>query len=319
MLLHTFTNEMINRMPVDGDYVLASVAQKKTTTGKDFIEASISDREGRMRCVKWDATPDEADALVAGSVVHIVGMVTEYKDALQITASEMLPVPTEEADLTPLVPVAPRTGEDMFNELYTMAENFKDEELSNVVCTILDEQKEHLLTLPGGKAMHHTMISGLLYHTTCMAEDAVKLSEIYTWLNGDLLAAGAILHDIGKIKEFQVGPLGTVTDYTVEGGLETHLYLGAHYVNEVCERLKVKDETRMLLVHMLLSHHGQPDYGSPVKPAFAEAYMLHAIDEMDSRMDMFHSAEQDLEPGTRAETGAFALDKVRVYKPSFRK
>ena len=163
MANHVFLKDMIDGMPIDCDYVLVSHTIKQTKAGKDFIDATVSDKGGQIACKKWDVIGEEA--LVDGGVVHIIGTVN------------------------PLLPVAPRAGIDMFNELYELASNFKNEDLRNVTCHILKQEKDKLLNMPGGKSMHHAMINGLLYHTVCMTEDAIALSKVYPEINAELLEA----------------------------------------------------------------------------------------------------------------------------------
>lgn len=314
---HVFMKDMIDGMPIDCDYVLVSHTIKQTKAGKDFIDATLSDKGGQIACKKWDVIGEEA--LVDGGVVHIIGTVNPYNGAMQIRADEIIPREISDVDLEPLLPVAPRAGIDMFNELYDLASNFKNEDLRNVTCHILKQEKDKLLNMPGGKSMHHAMINGLLYHTVCMTEDAIALSKVYPEINAELLEAGTILHDIGKIWEFDTGPLGLIKDYSVEGNLEGHLYMGAAHIASICDLLHVSAETKLMLTHMILSHHGKPEYGAVKEPMFAEAFMLNMIDELDSHLEVYLRLEKEAEPGKMTERAAQALGKnLHVYHPTFR-
>lgn len=316
MANHVYAKNMIDGMPIESDYILVSHSVKKTVKGKDYIDATLSDRENQIHCNKWDATGKEV--LEDGGIVHIIGNANLYNGNMQIKANDMFMVDINSADLEPLIPMAPRAGIDMYNELYDLAQSFKDEDLSKVACYILTEQKDHLLNTPGGKFMHHAMINGLLYHTTCMVEDAAALSKVYPTINAELLETGAMLHDIGKIWEFSLGPTGLVKEYSAEGNLEGHLYIGAQYVSSVCDKLGVNDEKKRMLAHMILSHHGRPEYGAVVRPMFAEALMLNLIDELDSHLEIFLRVEKDAEPGAMTERGYNGIDSVHVYHPTYR-
>lgn len=316
---HVSLKDMSVGMPIDCDYILASHLIKQTQQQKDFIDATLQDKNGQIHCNQWDT--NGAENLTDDSIVHVVGTVTEYKGTLQIKATSIVPRDIDEVDLTDLLPVAPRDGLEMFNELYDMAKNFKNEDLRALTCHILQQRKDKLLKTPGGKSMHHAVINGLLYHTTRMVETAAAISKVYPEINAELLEAGAMLHDIGKTEEFDVGPLGLVKDYTNEGGLETHVFIGAHYVANMCDLLHLSAETKLLMTHMLLSHHGVPVHGSLVHPMFAEASLLNKIDEIDSRMDIYMRAEKTAEPGKMTDRGVYGLaddTNLRVYHPSFR-
>ena len=161
--------------------------------------------------------------------------------------------------------------------------------------------------------MHHAERSGLLHHTTDMLRLAKALLEIYPWLNRDLLLAGVIIHDLGKIDEMKSDQTGNVTDYTRDGQLLGHLVRGITNLNRVAEETGVTGECLILLEHMLLSHHGESEYGSPKPPMFAEAEALHWIDIMDARMNTMKTVTDKTPPGAFSEK-IFSLDR-RVYHP----
>lgn len=315
---HIHVSDIAENTPVEGVYILNSHSIRTTKNGKDFLDCTISDESGSIQCKMWDATPDVAESLKDGGAVEIVGTGSSYNGTPQMILKKITFIPLEQVDLTGLLPTAPRKGIDMFNELHDLASGFKDDELKKVVLTILDENKDQLLHQPAAKSVHHAMISGLLYHMTCMTEDAIAISKIYPSLNAELLEAGTILHDIGKLWEFTTGETGLVTDYSVLGNLQGHIYMGARYVGNTCDRLGISQEKSMLLQHMILSHHGQPEWGSAVTPRCQEAYVLHVIDDMDAHLNAMINVEEEVNPGEVSAQFIKAID-ARVYKPTFRK
>ena len=150
---------------------------------------------------------------------------------------------------------------------------------------------------PGGKTMHHDYIGGLLEHTVSVVGICRFLSSHYEGVNGDLLTAGALLHDVGKVHELSYEG---AFDYTDEGRLLGHLYMGAEYVDRVCASLPgFPPEKAMLLKHMILSHHGELEYGSPKRPKILEAVLLHFVENMDAKVTAFNDAIEDLPEGVR--------------------
>jgi 3'-5' exoribonuclease len=180
---------------------------------------------------------------------------------------------------------------------------------------MLETAGEDLTWFPAAQRMHHAERSGLLHHTTDMLRLARAMLEVYPWLNRDLLLAGVIIHDLGKMEELKSDPTGNVSDYTREGQLLGHLVLGIKNLNRTAERLGIRGEPVILLEHMLLSHHGESEYGSPKAPMFPEAEALHWIDMTDARMNTMKSAADKTPEGAFSEK-IFSLDR-RVYHPRY--
>ncbi len=142
------------------------------------------------------------------------------------------------------------------------------------------------------------------------------MMEIYPFLNHDLLVSGIILHDMAKLVEMDASSIGIVREYTVPGTLLGHISIGVEQIGRVGREVSASEEVIMLLQHMVLSHHYEPDYGSPVKPMFPEAEMLHHIDLIDARMYDMRHVQDTLEPGTLSDF-IFSLDRRKVYRPEF--
>jgi 3'-5' exoribonuclease len=217
--------------------------------------------------------------------------------------------------MSQLVPCAPRKPEDMMAEIRETIASFTSENLRKLTEGMLETAGGDLSWFPAAQRMHHAERSGLLHHTSDMLRLAKAMLEIYPWLNRDLLLAGVIIHDLGKIDELKSDKAGNVTDYTRDGQLLGHLVRGITNLNRVADRLGIHGETVVLLEHMLLSHHGESEYGSPKAPMFPEAEALHWLDMMDARMNTMKGVEDKTPDGAFSEK-VFSLDR-RVYHPRY--
>jgi len=180
---------------------------------------------------------------------------------------------------------------------------------------MLKRKGEMLCTIPAAKSVHHSFVGGLLMHTLNMLRLADFLSNLYAeTVDRSLLLAGTLLHDFSKAEEYNLSALGLVTDYSLKGQLLGHLVMGAREVADVAGELGVSEEKSILLQHMLLSHHGQPEFGAAVLPQCAESELLYLIDSVDSRMEIYQEAMDETPVGTFSKK-IFALDK-RIYHHS---
>jgi 23S rRNA maturation-related 3'-5' exoribonuclease YhaM len=191
--------------------------------------------------------------------------------------------------------------------------SLQDADYRKLAETLFSRRKEQFKTVPAAKSIHHGFRNGLLMHTANMLQTAEFLSDLYAEVvNRDLLLTGTLLHDMAKIREFTFSPLGAVRDYSVEGRLLGHPFMGAQEVAEAAQALGVPQEKSVLLQHLLLSHHGEPEFGAAVLPMCAEAELLHLIDLIDSRMEIYAETLQDLPAGSFSDR-IYALEK-RIYK-----
>ena len=179
---------------------------------------------------------------------------------------------------------------------------------------LLRRHGEDFPLIPAAKSVHHGFRMGLLMHTGNMLKIADFLAGLYPEvIDRSLLLAGTFAHDLAKAREFQLSELGLATDYTVAGQLLGHLVMGAQEAAEVTKALGIPEEKGMLLQHLILSHHGEPEFGAAVKPACAEAELLSYIDGIDSRMEICREALAETETGRFSER-IFALDGRRMYR-----
>ena len=298
---------------IEGFYILKTAQIKSSNSGKPFLAAGITDCSGVIDAKIWDyAGP--LGAQDEGSVVKLRGSVSEFRGALQLIITRIrLAQEGDNYDLGDLVPTAPIDAADSWKELLELIENIQDPDYRRVCQEVLRQNEERFRMLPGGKSMHHSFVNGLLMHTLYMARIAGFLAGLYKEvIDRDLLMAGTILHDVAKCREFITSPLGLVTEYSVPGELLGHLVMGAQAVAEAAKELNVPEEKSMLLQHMLLSHHGDPEFGAAVRPMCAESELLSLIDLVDSRMEIYKETLEETEKGKFSKR-VFALDK-KIYR-----
>ena len=303
---------------IEGFYILKTASIRTASNGKPYLNASIADASGKMEAKMWDFNGKLGPA-EEGKVVKIRGEVTEFKGSLQMNIRRIrLAESTDNYALEDLVPTAPIDSVKEMEYVQDLIASMEDEDYRLLCAEMLDRHMASFGKIPAAKNVHHSFLSGLLMHTSSMLRIADFLAtEIYpTVVNRSLLLAGTLLHDFGKEKEYDFSELGLVTDKSVEGMLVGHLVLGAEEVGEVGRKLGIPEKKLLLLRHMLLSHHGMPEFGAAVIPSTAEAELLSYIDLLDSRMEIYAETFETLEPG-RFSDKVFSLDK-KIYNHGLR-
>lgn len=299
---------------VEGFYVLRDVVIKTSSNGKPFLSGVLTDQSGSIDIKVWDYSgPVGSDSGDAGKVIKIRGDVSEYKGQPQLTLSHIRLAQEDDIyDVSRLVPVAPIERDAAYQSVVDLIDSMEDLDYRNIAKTMLLRHMDAFRNIPAAKNFHHGFLSGLLMHTSNMLKIADFLSGMYgNIINRSLLLTGAFLHDFAKETEFCFSELGIVTDYSVKGMLLGHLVMGAQEVKDVCRELDIPEDKSVLLQHMILSHHGEPDFGAAVRPMFAEAELLSYIDLVDSRMEIYEENLRNVEPGTFSNR-IFALDK-KIY------
>lgn len=303
---------------LDDIFVLTekSVAQKKN--GENYLKITISDKSGTISGNIWDNADQIGSVVKSGDFVHVTGGISEYRGALQVTPKTMTPCERDTINPADFLPVSPYPPEKMFERLRLEAEtHIRDEYIKKLVNVFFDDPDfaRRFMTAPAAKKMHHAYSGGLLEHTLSMTILARKMAEHYRNYRGgidlDLLIAGAIFHDIGKIREFQYD---YVIDYTDEGGLINHIVIGCGMVDEKIRKIEgFPEETAWKIKHMIVSHHGTREFGSPEPPKIIEAVLLHHIDNIDAKMNgiLEFIAKEDPD---EAWTGFSPMTGTRIYK-----
>ena len=295
-------------------FLLVKASNKKTSSkGDDYLDMTLADRTGEINAKLWSYVPSLHGDYQPGDIVKVRGTISQYNGADQLRIDKIRhSTPGDQVDTSGLVQTADYSGEDMFGELFFIAEGFKDEELKRLTLTLLSENKEKLLYWPAAFKLHHAIRSGLMMHVLSIVRLAQRVAEVYPFIDRDLLLAGAMLHDIAKTAEYEMTPSGLASGYTVKGNLVGHLAMGAMMIEDAAKRLGIDSEVVMLLQHMVLSHHGEPEFGAAVRPAFIEAELLSQLDMMDARMYEMREATANAANGEF--TGKlWSMDNRKLY------
>ena len=309
----------INQMKKDeffeGFYLIKSAEVRQTRAGKDYIAFTFQDDSGEIEGKLWDAQPHNVAEYTAGKVVHMQGRREVYNNTPQVNQLVLrLPragEPNDPADFREKPPVDPKDLRDYLAQMIFKIEN---PVWQRVVRALYSKYDKEFYSYPAAKTNHHAFESGLAFHTATMVRLADAIGDIYPQLNKSLLFAGIMLHDLAKVIELS-GP--DDTEYTVRGNLIGHIALIDEEITKVLLELKIDDskEDVIVLRHVILSHHGLLEYGSPVRPRIMEAVILHMIDNLDAEMMMMTGALAKVGEGEMTSR-IFAMDNRSFYKPN---
>jgi len=307
-----YISEMKTGDQPDGFYLLQNANAKQTAAGKPFLSAVLADCTGTIDALVWNYSGSVSPADI-GAVVKIKGTVSEFRGAAQITIDRIrLATDADRYDLKELIPTAPIDTDAAYRKIEEIVDSISDTDYAAVCREMLRKYGDRFRTIPAAKSVHHSFLNGLLMHTLFMLQTADHMAGLYSAvIDRSLLLAGTLLHDFAKIEEFKTSPLGLVTEYSTKGQLLGHLVMGAQEVARVGEILHMPEEKSVLLQHMILSHHGEPEYGAAVRPVCAESELLSFIDMIDSRMEIYRETFQETPAGEFSKR-IFALDR-RVY------
>ena len=285
-----------------------------TTQGSSFMTIILQDKSGDLDAKLWDTNESHVKMYEAGKIVKIGGDVHEYRGKNQLRIKSIRPVKADEGiSISDLVPSAEKSKEVLYEELMQYFFEMENPNIQRITRHLLKKHEAAFKTYPAATRNHHDYVSGLIDHVVSMLKLGKSLAELYPSLNKDLLYSGIILHDIGKVVELS-GPIAT--QYTIEGNLIGHITIMVNEISKAADELEISGEEVMLLQHMVLSHHGKEEWGSPKRPMLKEAEMLHYIDNIDAKMNMLDRALGKTNSGEFSER-IFPLDNRSFYKPSF--
>lgn len=300
---------------IEGYYLIKALNLKTSSNNKKYLDLMLADRSGEVNAKIWDVDEDIEQEYQIGTIVKVRGDVTLWNEQHQLKVIKTRPMEEgDEVDYEDLIPSAPLRSQDMVEFIWSKVQQVGNPEIKRLLEHALVTYRDKLEYYPAAMRNHHAIRSGLLYHLYRMIESGEALCRIYG-LNWDLLLAGIVLHDIEKLNEMDANELGIVSGYTVEGQLLGHIVTGITQIDRWCRELAISDELRVLIQHMILSHHYQPEYGSPKKPHFAEAELLHHLDMIDARIYDIQKANLETRPGAFSEP-IFSLERRKVYHPT---
>lgn len=292
--------------------LIKGITEKKTRSNKPYVTLTLADKSGEINANFWNNTKESVGVSV-GELVLAELEAAPYNGAMSYTVKRLQNAAgVEDVDISDFVASAPVSPAKIFKRCMDEVDNMNDKEIAALVRTIYENNKEKLLRHSAAKTIHHNVIGGLLWHVYRMVEVAKSPCAIYENIDKDVVMAGVLLHDIGKIKELDTDPMG-VTTYTNAGMLFGHVFMGAEMVRDCGIMLGMPAHKIDAITHIILSHHGKKEWGAVVEPATSEAYMVHAIDVLDSKMYVYEKVTKDLEPETYSDR-QYGLEGVSVYR-----
>ena len=294
-------------------YLLIKESKKGVTTvGKPFMSLILQDRSGDIEAKLWDTNEEHEQMYQAQVIVRVGGEIHDYRGKNQLRVKQIrVARPEEGVQISDLLPTAAIPKEQLFEGLMQFFFEIKNPNISRITRNLIKKHQEQLLIFPAASKNHHDYASGLLDHVVSMLHLSKAICDLYPTLNRDLMYAGIILHDIGKVIEL-TGPVGTA--YTIEGNLLGHITIMVNEIGQAAKELVIEGEEVMLLQQLVLSHHGKEEWGSPKKPMIQEAEIIHYIDNIDAKMNMLTRALEKTKPGEFTER-LFPLDNRSFYKP----
>jgi len=275
-----------------GFCIVKSKRVRQTRDNKFFIDVDLQDASGSLNAKIWDDFDRLKDEFERGDVVKIEASIDQYKDQLQAKIKRLRKSrPDDPVDMAALMPITKEDIDTMYSEILKMIEEVKNPHLKELLYFFFDDEEtaEKIKRAPAARNIHQAYVGGLLEHVWHMAKSGrALLREVYPQLDPDLVLAGILIHDLGKLLELELSP---AISYTKLGYLEGHIFLGLKMLDEKLRKLPdFPDELRLQLEHIILSHHGEKEFGSPVLPATPEAMLIHQIDNLDAKLAIVQEA-----------------------------
>ena len=303
---------------VEGFCLVKSVFVKNNVKGADYLDFVLADAGGEVNAKLWDYSASVHGSYAVGDVIKVRGTINLWKDVEQLKIDRIRHKHDgDTVDMSAIVASSPVDGEEMFERIYDFAGSFSDADLARLTRYLLRSHRERIAVYPAALRLHHAERCGLMFHTGTMLEAAKAIvsvyKPIYPELSPDLVYAGVILHDIAKTEELDVGELGVATAYSTRGQLIGHINMGVSMVEQAAAELQTPEELKDLLAHILLSHHGQPEFGSPKFPMFPEAEIVSTVDRLDAQLFEMYDALGGVETGRFTER-QWSLDNRQLYR-----
>ena len=296
---------------INGQFLISNSAKCLNNAGAAYMNLELKDSSGTINAKKWEASLEDETNLVIGSVIYLEGDVLKYKDSLQIKLLSYSVVDPKDVDVAKFVKAPPVPKEELIKRFNQYVEGIKNEDCRKILDYLIKRLSPKLFDYPAAVSVHHDYASGLLMHTVSMADIGSYLADYYGDIDKDMLITGILLHDMGKTIEFE-GPV--IYKYSLEGKLLGHISIMVSEIRRAAEGLKITGEVPLLLEHMVLSHHGSNEFGSPILPLTKEALLLSLIDNLDSKMVFTAKALEGVNPGEFTNK-LFPLDNRMMYKP----
>ncbi|HUZ95144.1 MAG TPA: OB-fold nucleic acid binding domain-containing protein [Edaphobacter sp.] len=270
-------------------FALSSLSVREKKQGGQYLALTLTDKTGTMEARMWDDIADALASCSEGCYVKVQGQVSKYQGKFQITLQKMRNAAESEIDPADYLPATLYNVDEMWAELRGYVSQFTNPDLERLVFAFLDDEAiaSAFRTAPAAKRLHHAWLGGLLEHVVTLVRVCLATAPFYPEVNSDLLVTGAILHDIGKTRELH---WKNSFGYTLEGQLIGHISIAQGMLLEkVKELAPFPEKLRVLVEHMILSHHGKYEFGSPKLPMTAEALLLNMLDDLEAKMQVLRN------------------------------
>lgn len=309
-----------NKEIIDAFFLVVSVTQEQTKTDnpKPFLNIVLANKHNEINCKLWDNSADDFDFFSTNSIIKVRAEVNEYRGNKQLIIKKY----REEygLNISEFIPTTHIHIEDEYNHILSVINDFENDTLRTICKMLIIDNASDIKKIGAAKVHHHSIVGGWLEHTSTMLKNGIALITSYNNnINKELLLAGIILHDIGKLREFKYNQYGVIEDYTMQGELLGHITIGVSMITECMIRLRYETRKQfdenivILLQHLLLTHHGQPEYGSPKYPMTKEAELLSYLDMLDTKMNMFDKVISETNENEFSQR-QWALDNRKIYK-----
>lgn len=301
---------------IDLFLLIKNAVKGVASNGKPFLTLIFQDQSGEIEAKLWDVSDEDEKNFLPEKIVKVTGEILNYRGRNQLRIRQIRPASASDSvKLSDFLETAPLSTDEMISKITQYIFEMQNPNLQRITRHLLKKHQTAFLEYPAATKNHHEFVSGLAYHVVSMLDLAKAIAELYPSLDKDLLYAGIILHDLGKVVELS-GPISTV--YTVEGNLLGHITIMVNEIGKAADELSINGEEVLILQHLVLSHHGKAEWGSPKPPLIKEAEILHYIDNLDAKMNMLDRALGRVKPGEFTER-VFALENRSFYKPIFHK
>jgi 3'-5' exoribonuclease len=292
-----FVTDLQDGQQVHDLFLISRKNSAETKAGKPYLALTLMDRSGEVEARVWDNAQQLNQVAEVGRVVEVRAQGKLFRDQLQLNITSLQALETNQVSLGDFMPASRRSAGEMDAELTGLLESVIDHHLALLLKNIFQgDLRRQFLMAPAAKMMHHACLGGLAEHTLSICGLALKMCDHYPDLDRDLLLAGALLHDIGKIQEFDFSTVPF--SYTDSGRLVGHLVLGSEMVRKQADTVAGLPAGRLdQLIHLILSHHGRHEFGSPCLPMTREAIVLHHLDDIDAKMNFIGRLSEQVDAG----------------------
>ncbi len=285
-----YVSDLAPNQDISAIFLVQTKEVRQKRTGEPFLSLTLADKTGNIDAKMWDNVSAVAETFDRDDFVQVKGLVQVFQNRRQLTIHRLQFVSDKDVDLADFLPASRRDVQEMFTELHGIVMGMSNPYLKGLLAAFFADEDiaRAYRVAPAAKSVHHAYIGGLIEHVLSMCKLAKMTAAHYEDIDSDLLLAGVLLHDIGKIRELSFERTFT---YTTEGQLIGHIQIALRMIAEKIRAVPgFPPKLRMLLEHMILSHHGSLEFGSSKVPQFAEAMLLHQIDNMDSKMETFRNS-----------------------------